>query len=644
MKKTLLCSLALGTCVSAGAQGADIVANENLVLDGLGTLPGRIAEAVGRYTEFRSAAFRAWHPTRREMLIATRFGDTSQLHWVQAPGADRRQITFFPDTVGGAAFPRQERGYFVFTKDRGGDEFRQIYRFDLATGEIALVSDGKRSQNGLGPFSKGGLMAYGSTARNGADRDIYVVDPQHPTSARRVLEVQGGGWGPLDFAPDDSSLLVGQEVSVVESYLWLLDLKTGTKKLLTPKGGAKVAYGGGRFAPDGRSLYVTTDKDSEFQRLARIDIATGAHAYLTSHIAWDVEDFDVSPDGRHVAFVSNEDGVSVLRLLDTATGREKPAPSLPLGVIGGLRWHQNSRDLAFSLTEAQAPLDVYSLDVANGAVSRWTESETAGLPAASFPTAQLVKWPTFDGRTISGFLYKPAARFAGRRPLIVDIHGGPEGQERPEFLGRASYYTNELGIALVLPNVRGSTGFGKSFVALDDGEKREDSVRDIGALLDWVKTRPDLDADRVMITGGSYGGYMTLASAVHFSDRVRCFVDVVGISNFVSFLENTEAYRRDLRRVEYGDERDPKLLAMLQAISPLNHVAKMSKPIFVVQGRNDPRVPVTESEQMVAALKAQGTPVWYLMAKDEGHGFKKKRNADFQFYATVAFIEQHLLN
>ena len=245
---------------------------------------------------------------------------------------------------------------------------------------------------------------------------------------------------------------------------------------------------------------------------------------------------------------------------------------------------------------------------------------------------------------ISGFLYKPPASFTGKRPVMINIHGGPEGQSRPGFQGRNNYFLNELGIAIVFPNVRGSTGFGKTFSQLDNWEKREDSVKDIGALLDWVSGRPDLDADRVMVMGGSYGGYMTLAVATSYNDRIRCSLDVVGISNFVTFLERTEAYRRDLRRVEYGDERDPKMREFLQRIAPLNHAAKIRKPIFVVQGKNDPRVPVGESEQMVAQLKQQGTPVWYLMATDEGHGFAKKKNADFHFYATVAFIRQYLLD
>lgn len=630
---------------TASAQTGEIVPNENLVVDGVPKIPASVAEAVGRYTEFRSAGFLSWHPTRREMLIATRFGDTNQVHLVKLPGGARRQLTFFPERVGRASFPRRGDAYFVFTKDVGGNEFAQIYRYDLATGQVALLSDGGRSQNGLGPWSHlGDRMAYGSTRRNGADRDIYVMDPVDPKTDRKLLEVQGGGWGALDWSPDDKQVLVGEGISINESYLWLVDLASGAKRLLTPKGGAeKVAYGGGRFSADGRGLYVTTDRESEFQRLAYLDLATGKHTYLTSQIPWDVESFDLTPDGKTIAFVTNQDGISVLHLLDAATAKERPAPKLPVGVIGEVAWHENGRDLAIHLSEARAPYDVYSADVTTAKVERWTESETGGLDTASFPLPELVRWKSFDGRMISGFLYQPPARFEGKRPVVVSIHGGPEGQERPDFLGRPNFLVNELGLALILPNVRGSSGYGKSFLKLDNGVLREDSVKDIGALFDWIGTRADLDAERVMVTGGSYGGYMTLAVATNYDDRIRCSLDVVGISNFVTFLERTEAYRRDLRRVEYGDERDPEMREFLARISPQNNADKIKKPIFIVQGKNDPRVPVTESEQMVETLKKQGTPVWYLMAKDEGHGFAKKKNADFQFYATVAFMQECLL-
>jgi dipeptidyl aminopeptidase/acylaminoacyl peptidase len=455
--------------------------------------------------------------------------------------------------------------------------------------------------------------------------------------------VKGGGWAPADWSPDDKKLAVLEFISVNESYVWLVDVATSEKTLVTPKGGEPVAYGGARFSADGKGVYVTTDKDSEFQRLGYLELGSGSQRYLTSHLSWDVDSFALSPDGRTIAFVTNEEGLDVLHLLDTASGKEKPAPRLPVGLVVALEWHNNGRDLGLSLSSARSPVDCYSLDVATGRLERWTESETGGLNAASFSEPELVRWKSFDGRTISGFLYKPGPRFSGPRPVIINIHGGPEGQARPGFLGRGNFYMDELGVAVIYPNVRGSTGFGKSFVKLDNGVLREDSVKDVGALIDWIATRPDLDASRVMVTGGSYGGYMTLAVATHYDAKLRCALDVVGISNFVTFLQNTESYRRDLRRVEYGDERDPAMKEHLLRISPATSAAKITKPLFVVQGRNDPRVPYTESEQMVATVKKNKGPVWYLLASDEGHGFAKKKNQDFQLYATVAFIQEYLL-
>jgi len=618
----------------------------NLRADGIPAIPASIAESVGAYTEFRSAAFAGWHPTRREALILTRFGDTNQVHEVRMPGGARRQLTFFPERITSASWPRRSGDYFVFTKDRGGDEFWQVFRTDVATGTTVLVSDGGRSQNQLGPWShKGDRMAFSSTRRNGADRDIYVVDPRDPSSTRLVLELQGGGWGPLDWSPDDSKLAVIEYLSINESYLWIADVASGERRLLTPKGGAApVAYGGAQFSRDGKGLYVTTDRDAEFMRLAYVDLATGAHRYLTPDLQWDVEEFDVAPDGRSIAFVTNEDGASILHRIDTDSGESLPVPPLPVGVVGALEWHQSGRELGLSLSSARSPSDVYSVDFAAQRVERWTEGETGGINAAAFAEPEIVRWKSFDGRMISGLLYKPPARFAGPRPVVVNIHGGPEAQSRPNFLGRTNYLLDQLGVAIIFPNVRGSTGFGKTFAKLDNGRLREDSVRDIGALLDWIRSRPDLDAARVMVTGGSYGGYMTLAAATRFDDRIRGSLSVVGISNFVTFLENTEDYRRDLRRVEYGDERDPAMREFLLGISPMNHAQKISKPLFIVQGRNDPRVPYTESEQMVATVRGKGGPVWYLLAEDEGHGFAKKRNQDFQFYATVAFMQSHLLN
>jgi dipeptidyl aminopeptidase/acylaminoacyl peptidase len=625
------------------AQPPVITPSDNLVTDGIPAVPAELAEAVGRYTEFRSASLGSWHPTRREMLVSTRFGQSSQVHRVKMPGGDRYQLTFFPDSVMGASYEPGKGDYFVFTKGSGGNERFQLYRYDFATGDVTLITDGM-SRNGQAAWANaGGRIAYTSTRRNNRDFDIWTMNPADPKSDKLLLQVEGA-WSPLDWSPDDERLLVIQSISANESYLYVVDVKTGEKRLLTPKGGPeKVSYGNGQFAKDGKSIFAATDKDSEFHRLARIDLESGKHTFLTDHIKWDVEDFEVSPDGKSVAFVVNEDGLGKLHLLATDTGKEKPVPELPPGTVGRLKWHQNGKDLGFGLVSARSPADVYSLNVETAKVERWTESETGGLNTQQFAEPELVKWKSFDGQMISGFLYRPPAKFTGKRPVVINIHGGPEGQFQPAFLGRNNYFLNELGVALLFPNVRGSTGYGKTFLTLDNGFKREDSYKDIESLLDWLKTRDDLDANRVMVTGGSYGGHMTLAVATYYPERIRCAVDVVGISNFVTFLEHTEEYRRDLRRVEYGDERDPKMRAFMEKTAPVNNVHKIKRPMFIVQGKNDPRVPLIEAEQMVSALKGANIPVWYLMAKDEGHGFAKKANADFQFYATVLFMREHLL-
>jgi dipeptidyl aminopeptidase/acylaminoacyl peptidase len=626
------------------AQPGDLTPADNLVTENIPKIPASLVEEVGRYTDFRAAGLADWHPTKRQMLISTRFGDTAQVHQVAFPGGARTQLTFFPDSVGGALYQPTQGNYLIFAKGSGGNERYQTYRYDFATGKVTLLTDGK-SRNSLGRWSSAGdQVVYSSTRRNGADADVYLMDPADAKSSRLLLEVKGGGWFPLDWSPDDRQILLAEYVSINESYLWLLDSHGGAKSIITPRNGPeKIAYGGGEFSKDGKGLYVTTDKGSEFQRLAYIDLTTKKHTFLSDHIKWDIEDFELSPDGKIIAFIANEDGVGTLRLLDTATGKEKPAPKLPAGSVLGAKWHKGSKDLGFVLVSARSPADVYSLDVESGKVDRWTKSETGGLNSSTFVEPELVRWKTFDDRTISGFLYKPPAKFTGKRPVIINIHGGPEAQFRPTFLGRNNYFVDEMGVAILFPNVRGSSGYGKTFLTLDNGFRREDTYKDIGALLDWIKARDDLDASRIMVTGGSYGGHMTLAVAWYYPERIRCAVDIVGISNFVTFLENTESYRRDLRRVEYGDERDPEMRKFMERIAPVNNAHKMTKPMFIIQGKNDPRVPLIEAEQMVVTLKKQGTPVWYLMAKDEGHGFAKKKNADYQFYATALFMREYLL-
>jgi dipeptidyl aminopeptidase/acylaminoacyl peptidase len=638
--------VAAGPALAAEPTDAEFLPpGDNLVIDGIPRIPAKLAEAVQPYTEFRGASICSWHPVRREFLICTQFADAAQIHEVKFPGGARTQLTFFKDPVWEATYQPTDGDFFVFAKDSGGNENNQKYCFERATGTMTLLTDGV-SRNTGGVWSHAGdRFVYGSTRRTGNDVDLWILDPKISKSNKLLLKLEGGGWSPLDFSPNDRKLLVKNWVSANESYLWLVDVSTGKKELITPKSGADlVAYGSGQFSHDGGRIFVTTDRDSEYHRLACIDLDTYEHVYLTSEVPWDIGEFCVSWDGKTIAYLSNEGGRDLLHLFETATGKEVATPNIPIGLISGLTWHKNNRDLGFNFIDSRRGSDVYSLDITTNKIDRWTFSETGGIQTDKFTPPELVQWKSFDGRTISGWLSRPLATFAGKRPVIIDIHGGPEGQARPWLGAGRSYICNELGVAFLQPNVRGSLGFGKTFATLDNGFKREDAYKDIGSLLDWIKTRTDLDADRIMVTGGSYGGHMTMAVATNYSDRIRCSLEMVGQSNLATFLKNTSGYRQDLRRIEYGDERDPNMLEFLNRTAPLTNAKKITKPFFVMQGANDPRVPLSEAQQMVSQVRQNGTPVWYLMAKDEGHGFQKKRNEDFLFYCTVLFVQQYLLN
>jgi dipeptidyl aminopeptidase/acylaminoacyl peptidase len=619
-----------------------------LILENVPEIPAVLRDRLRQFQNIRSASFVSFVPDSGSILVATRFGNTSQLHRVDAPMGMRRQITFYDEPVGDAEFARSGLdGRFLVTMDKGGSEFDQIYLFDPATGRERLLTDGVSANRGPLWANTSPRFVHTSTGRNGRDWDLVMVDLTNPDdpATTMVLEVEGA-WYPLDWSPDDSKLLVGQSISANESYLHVLDLASGELSKLNPQTTEPVAYRGGRFSHDGAGVFYGSDMGAEFITLRYHDLAIGVSKALTDDIRWDVSTFDMTPDGRLLAFATNENGLSKVYLLRPKTLSRTEVP-VPTGIVSGLRFDKEGNRLAMTLSAANAPADVYVYDLAAEALTRWTESEVGGLPPGLFVGARLVEYPTFDAmpdgspRRIPAFLFEP--RTPGPWPVLVDIHGGPEGQSRPGFNAITQYLAAELGIAVIKPNVRGSSGYGKTYLKLDNGMLREDSVKDIGALLDWIGRQPELDASRVAVYGGSYGGYMVLASLAHYSDRLAAGIDVVGISNFVTFLESTNEYRRDLRRVEYGDERDPAMRAHLEAISPTTNVHRITRPLFVAQGYNDPRVPYTEAEQIVRAVRANDQEVWYFLAMDEGHGFAKKSNRDEFTSAMVLFLERHLL-
>lgn len=637
----------------AAAQEPTVVAPETIRAEGVPAIPKAVADALNRYQNIRGATFQGWDRGKpRAVYITTRFSDTMQVHHVPAPGAARRQLTFSKERVLGVS-PRPRREQFLFVADEGGAENYQFFLQGRTGGEALRLTDGKSRYESVKWSPSGEVLAWSGNARNGRDMDLYLASPADPSFRRLVKEVSGQ-WNVADWSPDGASLLVEEYVSINESYVHVVEVASGTVRTITPRpaeGEPRVASASPKWSKDGRSIFFTSDKGREFRRLARHDLATGRDAWFGAEVPWDVEEFDLSDDGTLVVAATNEDGLGAVHVYQVATGAELSAPAIPVGRISGLEFRPDSHEFAFTLDSAQASSDVYSIDLDRspagrgpaGTLDRWTESETGGLDASTFAAPELIRYPTFDGKQIPAFVYRPTTPASGPRPVLVSIHGGPESQFRPGFLGRLNYLINELGIVVIAPNVRGSAGYGKSYLKLDDGLLREGPVKDVGALLDWIGQQPDLDKSRVAVSGGSYGGFMSLAVQTTYNDRIRCGIDVVGISNFVTFLENTQGYRRDLRRAEYGDERDPETRAFLERVSPLGRAGAIKTPILVVQGANDPRVPLSESEQLVAAVKENGVPVWYVVGKDEGHGFAKKPNQDYQQAVEVAFLKAFLL-
>ena len=635
------------------AQERRTVLDETVVLEDAPEVPDRIVETLNRYQNVRSAGFVDWTADGRGMTVGTRFADVVQIHRVDMPGGARRQLTFYDEPAAGLS-RRPSSEHVLFSMDQGGSEFYQLWLLDPGTGEARRLTDGS-SRNGGAEWSEDGAqLAWTSTRRNGRSNDVWVMSVDDTASARVAVEApDGASWSATTWTPDGSGIVIGQYVSVTDSRLHLLDLATGDLRSLAGSADDPASWSGidPEFTPDGRALFVVTDATDGVRRLGRLDLETGEFEALTADIDWDVEGFAIDDSRRRAAFVVNEDGISRLYLMDPATEARAPVRSIPTGLIGRLQFSPDGRRLGLTLNTAKTPSDAFVLELgedptAAGALVRWTFSEVGGLDTESFVAPELIHYPTFDSvangpREIPAFVYRPAG--SGPHPVIVYIHGGPEGQYRPSFSSTFQMWVAKLGAAVIAPNVRGSSGYGRDYLTLDNGRLREDSVRDIGALLDWIAAQPDLDASRVAVYGGSYGGYMVLASLVHYGERLRAGVDYVGISNFVTFLENTEDYRRDLRRPEYGDERDPEMRAFLESISPLRRAAEIESALFVVQGANDPRVPASESEQIAREVRASGELVWTMTAANEGHGFAKKPNQDLLQELIVLFFERHLL-
>ena len=646
MKRTCLIVLVtLLIDLLALAQVRELKVPDTLKLDGVPKFPASLGDIVRRYQDASPDSLVGWDPVKVEPVFIRHPSHGGwELDSVGIPGGPASRIRYLPAGAYGA-YHNPRRNYFVFDVDTTpGAERIQLFGFSGGLSPLVLLSDGK-SKNYSPAFSNSGdQMMYSSNRRNGKHMDIYVLNPLDPTSNRMVAQVDGEDWSAFDWSPDDKKVILSEYLTSGETHLWILDIATQTKTRLTDPSTAGPIFNGSnaQFSKDGKGVYHTTDRDSEFRRLAYVDIATRRYTFLTPHLNWDVEDFALSRDRRFLAFITNDNGSSSLHVLDTAKkNREIRLPEIPSGVIQTLSWHNDDKHLAFGLSSGTIPGDIYSIEIGSAKLQRWTNSSRPDTPES--PKAEQIEWKSFDGKLIPGFLYRPPPTFQGRRPVIISAHGGPNSQFRPSFRGSDNYFTFEIGAVMIYTNIRGSNGYGKAFLESDNGYLRQDSIKDIGALLDWIRDQPELDPNQVLIRGQSYGGYVALSVAADYCDRVRGAISISGPSNLVTYLQKTDLSRQDRRRAEYGDERDPKMREYLESIAPFYKADRVKKPLLVIQGRYDTRVDFSESEQMVAAVRKFGTPVWYLLALDEGHDFGSARNIHF-FLCTQAFFVRGILS
>jgi dipeptidyl aminopeptidase/acylaminoacyl peptidase len=634
------------------AQDKILASPPSLTTEGIPPIPQSIADGLARYAQFRQAQMIAWHPAKRQILITTALGNTTQLYLVDGPGRDRHQLTWYDRSlpvIASASFDPADPNTIVFQHDPEGGELRPLYRYDLSTGDITLVTASKTRYPHVWS-RQGKWLAYDSAERNGKDRDLYVIQPADP-GTRRMLAEFDGPYAPQDWSPDGSTLLANEVLSNAETYLWRVDVKTGEKKAITPRDGEKAAWYNARFSADGRKIYAMSDRQGGEWRIWRCDIANCRWSPVTPdgtrivYTSSGTANFELSPDGTVLAAVIDRGSASELQLIDTTTLKVRTVQTPIKGDVSQLRWRPGSRELGFTLASIKAQGDVYSVDASLGTISRWTTSETTFNPDV-LPAPEVVEWKSFDGVVISGILYRPAARFTGPRPVLVNIHGGPDVVERARWQGRSNYLLNELGIAILFPNVRGSGGFGREFAQMDDGRKREGAVKDIGAALDWIASRPDLDQGRVMLTGASYGGWLALEAGIYYNDRIRGIIEGAGITDFPTYLENTDAARQQNRREEFGDERDPQMRAFLTSISPTSRAKELKKPTFILHPGKDIRVPVGQARELLAALKANDAPVWYAEFADATHENFPNTGANYNWMlaAWVAFMKAYLVN
>jgi dipeptidyl aminopeptidase/acylaminoacyl peptidase len=639
MSRTFLSPLlAASLLIACAAVAAPPTTRGSLIYDGIPGRPLDSAETLDAYLSARQATPLGFTP-KAQLLIVTRFGETDQLHLVDHPLGERRQITFIGEPITQGAFsPDPNRNAFFYQRDTGGDGNTQIYYQHIGDPAARRLTDGKSMNGGAVWSNSGREIAFFTTARDGLSYDIDIVDPESGALPHLAVTGDAAAWYALDWSADDRKLLVQRHVSSQEDYLYIVDLGNGQKREVDSSP-SKVAIYGAKFSRDGTGVYILSDRDGDNAKVRYINIFTGDKIDISGRSPWDVERFALSNDGHYLAYVANEGGLGKLNLVDLRTHQDLTPPRVPFtGVIDSLSFDRDGKRLAFGLSAANQPRDAYVLDIEANRLDAWTSSEAGPLDRNKFIVPHLSQFPTFDrtdgkSRQIPVYIYEPAS--PGPHPVLLVLHDAPDSEFRPAFDPWIQYVVKELGYAVVAPNIRGSSGYGKSFSSLDKGMLREDAVKDVGALLVWLGLDTRFDAKHVVVSGG----YLALATLVNYGDRLRGAVDFAGITDFIGLMSTSAPYLQGEARAEFGDERDTDMRAYLRRISPLTGADRISRPLLEVHGKNDPRVPMSQSDELANRLRSRGATVWYLKAVDEGHAFGKRQNLDAYYHAFAEFLE-----
>ena len=608
-------------------------------------------EAFSHHTDVRSAKFLGW--LDQSILIVTRFDQTRQLHIVDKPLGARSQITFANEPVRFGITGKSHQSGVIYGLDDAGSENYQLYHYDPLSSISRKLTNNRARHTDPVWSNDGRFVAFSTTVRNGKDTDIHILDLE--SNDERPILQQSGTWFVMDWSADDRKLLVAKFTSINQINLYEVDIRSGIRHLIESQSNfAAVSQTMAKYSPNGQGLWFLSDFETEYRTLRyRSKEREQSVTSHTNHIPHDITMFEISPDGRLVYFVANQDGYDKLYRLEVKRNKisiieDQSGINNVLSIIHSIDFSLDGSQLAVSGGSPSMPGDVFVINMRKLQLERWTKSELGELINKNLIHPSLINFTTFDllegqnvRRTIPAFFYKPYT--GGPHPVLIFLHGGPENQARPVFRPILNYLLNELNIAVIYPNYRGSTGYGKTYTKLDNGYKRKDAVRDIKGLLDWVSTQPELDNSRIAVMGGSYGGYLALSSLIEYPNSLKAGISMVGISDFVSLLQNTKAYRQDIRRQEYGDERDHSMRVYLNSISPLKNAKRIKSPLFVIHGRNDPRVHISESRSIVDAVRGNGQEVWYMVANNEGHGFYRRENREY-YYALVAdFLRKNLI-